>query len=257
MTAGVWTERFPVRSYEVTPRGTASVLALSDYLQEAAGHHAAELGVSMQDLLEDGQAWVLAHLRLELDRLPTWGDTVVVRTWPSGLERLFATREFLLAVENADGTDTAMARGTSAWLTIDTERRRPLRPLPTLRTLETPDREPALQHDFEGDLPAPKRTDAEATFSVRYHDLDVNRHVNNVRYLEWAVETLPGTFLEAHRCADLSLQFEAETTLGDEVRSIAQIDDAGGDNVRVRHQLVHAAEDRALARAVTTWSPDG
>jgi medium-chain acyl-[acyl-carrier-protein] hydrolase len=79
--------------------------------------------------------------------------------------------------------------------------------------------------------------------------------VNNVRYLEWAVETLPGAFLETHRCADLSLQFEAETTLGDEVRSIAQIDDAGGGDVRVRHQLVHAAEDRALARAVTTWTP--
>jgi acyl-ACP thioesterase len=83
----------------------------------------------------------------------------------------------------------------------------------------------------------------------------VNRHVNNVRYLEWAVETLPGAFLETHRCADLSLQFEAETTLGDEVRSIAQIDDAG-DEVRVRHQLVHAAEESALARAVTTWTPD-
>jgi len=257
VTAGVWTERFPVRSYEVTPGGRVSVLALADYLQEAAGHHAAELGVSMQDLLADGQAWVLAHLRLELDRLPRWGETVVVRTWPSGLDRLFATREFLLEVETADGADATIARGTSAWLTIDTERRRPLRPLKALRTLETPDRDPALAHDFASDLPVPDRTDAEDRFSVRYHDLDVNRHVNNVRYLEWALETLPGSFLNANRCTALSLQFEAETTLGDRVRSIAQIDDGGGTKRRVHHQLMHAGEGRALARAVTTWTASG
>lgn len=35
MTAGIWTETVRVRSYDVTPRGTASVLALADYFQEA------------------------------------------------------------------------------------------------------------------------------------------------------------------------------------------------------------------------------
>jgi len=260
MTAGIWTERFRVRSYEITPRGTASVLALADYLQEAAGHHAAELGVSMQDLLDDGRAWVLARLRLKIDRLPKWEDDVVVETWPSGLDRLYATREFVLHAGSDEGN--VMARGTSAWLVIDTDRRRPLRPPAMLHSLDPPDRPPALAHDVSRDLPPPERADAASTFTVRYHDLDVNRHVNNVRYLEWALETLPADVLDARRCQSLQLQFSAETTLGDTVRATAQIEDAPDGNtesdaLRVRHRLTHAESDRVLATATTQWAAPG
>ena len=30
-----------------------------------------------------------------------------------------------------------------------------------------------------------------ANFKVRYGDIDSNMHVNNVRYVEWAIESLP------------------------------------------------------------------
>jgi len=245
--ADVWTESAPIRSYQVTPHGTASVLALCDLFQDAAGHHAAALGVSMQDLLDDGKAWVLAHLRMRIDRLPTWEEAVTIETWPSGLERLYATREFILRTED----DDPLAYGTSAWLVIDTERRRPLRPPRALFSLETPDRPAPLPYDVS-DLPAPERADHERTFGVRYHDLDLNRHVNNVRYAEWALETLPPAWHDAHRCTDLALQFRAETTLGDTVYTTAQVDDPASDVRRVRHAL--RTNDRTVAHAVTRWT---
>jgi acyl-ACP thioesterase len=247
VTAGTWTEEVRIPSYHVTPQGTASVLALADYFQEAAGHHAAELGVSMQDLLAENRAWVLAHFRMEIDRLPDWNETVTLETWPSGLERLFATREVLFRDEEG----AVLAQGTSAWLVIDTERRRPVRPPAALHDLETPDRPAPFGTDL-GDLPAPARADREQTFAVRYHDLDLNRHVNNVRYLEWALETLPASVLDERRCTGLALQFEAEATLGDSVQASAQLDEEEGP-LRVRHRLAHADTDRPLALAVTTW----
>jgi acyl-ACP thioesterase len=273
-TAGVWTESFRVRSYEVTPKGTASVLVLGDYLQEAAGHHARDLGVSMQRLLDEGRAWVLAHLHLEIDRLPRWGETVAVATWPSGLDRLYATREFLLyAVDTAEASgagpadapppDEAFARATSAWLMIDTDRRRPVRPPEAVRSIAPPDRPPALESPRE-DVPELERVDRERTFGVRYHDLDVNRHVNNVRYVEWAVETLPAAVHDRRRCTGLTLQFEAETTLDDTVHSAAQLvgdarsdgRPAASDALRVRHRLRAGNDGRTLARALTTWQPE-
>jgi acyl-ACP thioesterase len=251
-TANVWIESFPLRTYHVTPHGTASVLVLCNWLQEAAGHHAEALDVSMQDLLDDGKAWVLAQLRVEIERLPRWDETVVVETWPSGLERLRATREFVLRTD-ADGP---VATATSAWLVIDTDQRRPVRPPQALFTLETPDRSAPLPHDF-ADLPALDRTDHARTFDVRYHDLDLNRHVNNVRYAEWAIETLPPKVHDSHRCTGLALQFRAETTMGDTVHATAQVDDPADDNPadderHVRHAL--RANDRTVARAVTRWA---
>lgn len=249
MTAGIWTDEVRVRSYEVTPQGTASVLALADYFQEAAGRHADDLGLSMQDLLATGRAWVLAHFRLEIDRLPRWNEELTIETWPSGLERLFATREVIFR----DGEGEALAQGTSAWLVIDTERRRPARPPAALHDLETPDRPAPLDAPVADDLPAPASADRERTVDVRYHDLDLNRHVNNVRYLEWALETLPVEILDERQCAALALQFEAEATLGDPVRAIAQIDDEDGP-LQARHRLVQAEDNRTLALATTAWS---
>ena len=251
MKARPWIESRVVRASDVTPNGTASVLALATFFQEAAGRHAAALGVSMQDLLADGKAWVLARLRMEVDRLPAWEEEITIETWPSGLDRLYATREFVFR----DQDDRELARGTSAWLVIDTERRRPLRPPSALYDIEVPDR-PAPLGEEAADLSAPSTVERERTFSVRYHDLDLNRHVNNVRYLEWALETLSPEVLDERRCVGIALQFEAETTLGDSVRATAEEQQQEGDSLRVRHRLSHATSDRTLALAATRWSAD-
>ena len=250
MTAGIWTETVRIRSADVTPRGTASVLALADHFQEVAGRHAAELGVSMQDLLAENRAWVLAHVRLEIERLPRWTDEVTIETWPSGRERLYALREVVFR-----GTDGApLAQGTSAWLVIDTERRRPARPPAALSEIETPDRPSPLDASLD-DLPVPDRVDHERCFAVRYHDLDLNRHVNNVRYLEWALETLPAEVLDRRHCTGVAFQFEAEATLGNRVRATAAVDQEG-ETLRVRHRVAAAESGRTLARACTIWSDE-
>ena len=247
MQADIWTEEVRIRASDVTPNGTASVLSLVTYFQEAAGRHAAALGVSMEDLLAEGRAWVLARFRMEVTRLPRWADEIQLETWPSGLDRVYATREFVL--RDAEGP---IAEGTSAWLVIDTERRRPLRPPSALYDIETPDRPAPLDAGLD-DLSAPARADRERTFGVRYHDLDLNRHVNNVRYLEWALETLPAEVLETRLCTGVALQFEAETTLGDPVRATAALREEGG-GLRARHRLAHAESDRTLALAATAWT---
>ncbi|WP_263789464.1 acyl-[acyl-carrier-protein] thioesterase [Salinibacter sp.] len=247
MTAGIWTDEVRVRSYDVTPQGTASVLALADYFQEAAGRHAAELGVSMTDLRADGQAWVLAFMHMQIERLPHQNESIRIETWPSGLESASAHREFVFHDEEG----AMLAGGTSRWFVFDVDRRRPVRPPRVLADIEGPDRPGPIDQDLDA-LPAPVHTDREQTFTARYHDLDLNRHVNNVRYLEWALETLPAAVLDERRCLGFAVQFEAETRLGDPVRASAeQIEDGG--TLRVRHRLAQAESDQTLALVRTTW----
>lgn len=190
---------------------------------------------------------MLAHLRVEIEQYPKRREEVVAETWPSGLESLYATREFVLR-----SNDTHLASATSAWLVFDIEARRPSRPPQRVYTIDPPDRPNALPHNWD-DLPKPDREDHERQFEVRYHDLDVNGHANNLRILEWALETLPPDHLKNHRCTKLSLQFKAEATLTDRVQAIAQVEgnDAG---IRVGHALEHADDERILALATTEWT---
>ena len=242
-----WTESFRVQSYEVTPSERASLQSLCNYMQEAAGNSARELGFSMEELLERGQAWVLARLRMEIDRYPRWKDTVQVETWPSGLDRLYATREFILHDDEGP-----FARASSAWLVIDTERRRPTRPPAVLREVDVPDRPAPLTLSLDS-IPAPETTEREQRFRVRFSDLDLNRHVNNVRYVEWAVEAVPERVLTHYQPTGLDIQFRAETTFGDTILTQAQQLD-GGDTLTYRHQVSRAEDGRTAARATTQWT---
>ena len=58
-----------------------------------------------------------------MDRYPGWGEEILVKTWPRGIERLFALRDFLITSRQGE----VLGRVTSNWLLVDLTTRRPKR----------------------------------------------------------------------------------------------------------------------------------
>jgi len=239
-----WTERFRVRSDEIDLHGRAAVATLCNWLQEAAGNHARSLGWGIEQLGAEQLTWVLARLHLRLDRLPAWRDEVSVTTWPAGVDRLYAVREF--RVEAGPG---ACGVATTGWVLLHVGRRRPVRPPATLAALgrEGPGR--ALADPFEP-LDPPAAVEHEQHFTVRFGDVDLNRHANNVRLIGWALETLPLDVLD-RPLAELEIDFRSEARLGATIRAIA--DPVAGDAAAFRHRL-DGADGREILRAHSQFS---
>ena len=243
---GVWKESYRVRAYETDPTGRASIVSLCNYLQEAAANHARELGVSVEHLQRQNSTWVLSRLRVRVDRYPAWRDEIDVETWPSGTERLFATRDFI--VKNADGD--VLVRAVSWWLMIDIESRRPLRLPEFISSLTLSNRERAL-NGSRSNIPEP-RADANAReLRVQYADLDVNGHANNVRYVEWALEGVPKDVLNTMHVMELDVLFKAETVHGDPVT--VAVDSVDSKNAIFVHAIRSSLDGRYLAGLSTTW----
>ena len=239
----VWTESFRVRSYEADPGGRASIQTICNYLQEAASNHASDLGVSIEHLSEQNWIWMMARLRVEVERYPEWRDEVTVETWPSGADRLYATRDFLLWGPQGE----PLARATSAWLLVDAERRRPIRLPELITSIDRPDRERALE-DLPDKLPDPPEDAVKTNVHVRYSDLDLIGHVNNVLYGEWSVETVPQELHGSHVVRAIELQFRAEARFGDDVTVRT-----GRSDGTFLHLIT--AGNRELARVRTAWEP--
>ncbi|MEX0599479.1 MAG: acyl-ACP thioesterase domain-containing protein, partial [Rhodothermales bacterium] len=224
-----------------------SIQTICDYLQEAAGNHASDLGVSIEHLADRDLTWVLTRLRVEMDRLPDWKDEVVVETWPSGTDRLMATRDFIVR----DGRGDDLGRASSAWLLIERTRRRPVRLPEAITTWELPKRERAID-DPPANLPGIGDDAVERQVRVRYGDLDVNGHVNNVRYVEWSVEGVPADVLREQVVCSLDLHFRAEGNYGDVVT--VRSSTVPGEEARTyAHVIVRDGDE--LARARTKWIP--
>jgi len=234
---------FKVRGYECGPDGLATFATLCNYLQEAAGLHAGELGFSKQDFNAAGTdvSWILTRMRVRMSRYPAWWDEVEVRTFPWGGRKVVTYRDFELRVGGE-----VIGIASSEWMILDLATRR-LVPIPAnVYAAGNDERQPVFGGAEFSKLRWDCRETASADrFRVRRGDIDINRHVNNVRYIEWIVEALPPS---AAPIAEFEIAFKSETLAGDEVLTESVEVEPG---VFVARAAAADGRDHAVARVVT------
>lgn len=240
----VWTEKFVVRSSEVDASGRASAEAVCSWLQEAAGNHAKRLGCAVDDLLPKGLTWVLTRLRVDLDRLPSWRQEVEVATWPSGVDRSWALRDFRMT----EGGGAAIGVAVSAWAILDLASRRPIAPPVELAEIArgTP---PRVLNGPLAKVPELSDPKTSRPIEVRFADLDLNRHANNVRMVGWVFEGLPDA-VRFGTLRRLEVEFRAEAMLGESLRSETA---SASEAKTFLHRVVRPADGREIVRARTAW----
>lgn len=242
----LWHEPFTIRAYEMDAAGKASPAMLCDYLQEAAGNHARHLGFDIATLRTRGFTWMLSRLHVRLFRQPAWRETITIETWPSGTRgRLIATREFI----GRDASGVELLRATTDWLYVDVASRRICRVPDDLMQFVPTDQPPALAPD-DTRPPEIETPEWSVTLPVRRCDLDLNEHVNNVRYIEWMFEPLPAAFAAGKRVTEMEILFRQGAEYGDS--AISQAAPSGDD--AVLHRIVRTGDQSVLVLARTRWA---
>jgi acyl-ACP thioesterase len=206
---------FEVHGYDCGYGGALRPFALVNFLQEAAGINATVLGIGMDELHGRGQTWMLSRLELRADALPCDGDRVVVRTWPAGAKKLFAMRA--LDMRRPDGS--SLVRAVYAYLVVDIEARRPLRPDHVFGG-QMPCSPLGLPiPDYAFDIPAAAESDVSFTQRVRGRHIDYNGHANNAHLINWLVDAAMNSG-KRRELAALRVEFAAEALEGDELSAI-------------------------------------
>ena len=230
-------ESFTIRSSEVHPSGRAKLQSICDLMQETAGNHALKLDFDISQLLEDNLTWILHRLHIQMDQYPGWRDTVTIKTWPSSGDTIRAYRDF----ELLDRDSNRIGRALSYWLMLNTETRRPVRMPRQILDMAPRDISHVLNLRKER-IPALTDPEVSRTFEVRRSDLDLNQHVNNVKYVEWILETIP----DYNDVQELDIEFHAECRYGDTVISdLAK----GAEPDTYRHRIRRSSDGNTVALA--------
>lgn len=242
-----WRGSFLVHAYEMDSRGNLQLLALCDWLQEAAGRHADALGWSIHDLMARGQTWVLSRLSVRVVVQPPFDTSVTVATWPSGVQRLHSLRDF--RVSSADGSEIAVA--TTGWILLDLARRRPLRPPSEIDEVARLGPGRSLEDPFDH-LPELAADDTcEVATTVPWSAIDVNGHANNVRLIEWLLAATPARPGLTHVPAALEVEFRNEARCSEPMRALCAVDSANSEVLL--HSLRRAEDGLEVARGRTQW----
>ncbi|WP_187262195.1 acyl-[acyl-carrier-protein] thioesterase [Pontibacter beigongshangensis] len=238
--------QFVVRSSEIDARGLATLPSLVTYLQEAAWDNTATLGISLYDLLEKGLTWVLQRMRVQMFRYPKHREKITVETWASGQEKVFLHRDFRIYSEERE----LLGQATSVWLVMDIAKRQMVA-VPDFITAVAlaPGREPLPF--AKGKLSALAEPVYKQQTTVRWHHIDLNRHVNNTWYLRWALAVLPQELLEQGHLRETDIIFKAESTLGNTIAALAA---PANEQHHFLHSLTGLESGKELVQASTKWT---
>lgn len=238
---------FIVRSYEVDHHEQVSISTICNYFQETAGLHAKELQFDISDLQKRGLTWILYKLQVKVHAFPKRWESVKVKTWPSTGDGLRAYRDYELFNENGE----LLAVGLSQWMVLDTRKKRPVKMPEELMSsrFKTSTHVLPLHKSNINEL---QSDNAEFITKVGLNDLDMNSHVNNVRYVDWLTGYQSSGSCAKNKCNELIITYSAETNFGDRIYlANEKIPKKTGG---FHHTLYKGDKKHAIASAETHWS---
>jgi medium-chain acyl-[acyl-carrier-protein] hydrolase len=239
----LWREQRLMESFDVDILGRLRPQNLLAYLLNSAWNHANGTSYGFEELSERNLMWVLIKIQLAVKRQPKWGEQITIETWGKRIERLYALRDF--ACISASGEKLISA--TSSWMILDRTSGRPQRfDQTTDHFAWQPERE-----EIETDLAKVQATSTGreiARFRVLFSDMDVNRHVNSAKYLQWMVDAHSQEHLEANEPESIELSFLSEAMPNDEV---AVFSGKSGDHELCSVRRTRGGEE--LCRARFKW----
>ena len=240
----VWKDEYTIHYFQVDVRSNATLVVLCQFMQESAWNHAEHLGLGFSHLSKMDFIWILSRQLLKIYSYPKWGDVIQVQTWPTGKDKLFCYRDFRIL----GSAGSTIGEATTTWFVIDLTSRKPQR-TDSYFHVDLPNDVVRVFPGKLNRLNPVSPTDHTRMIQVTYGDLDINEHVNNVRYIDWILNTLPFDHLKTHILAEFEINYLSESSYNDEIL-IGYVENKKSE---FYHSLVRNRDNTDLCRARTVW----
>lgn len=209
---------FRVFGTQCGPDDRLSPYVLMGMLQEAAERSASEDNFGTDLINTLNACWIVLRTSVEIIRLPKWGDTFHIRTWCSGLNKFYFSREY----EAVDDNGEVIITGTSIWIMASMDNHRPVIPAHVGLKYECSNtRKPFGSDSPKLAFPDMSEFDGTEPAALKFADfseLDHNHHVNNSRYTAWAMDAIHLSGGDPEKVKTITVNFVKEVYDGEKVQ---------------------------------------
>ena len=233
---------FNIEAYSTDFRGKATLPLISSFLLQVAANHAEKRGFGFSYMSKKKIAWVFSRLVIEMYEYPNNDTKVKVNTWVSDINKFFSERCF--ALENEKGEIIGYAR--SLWAAIDMTTRRPT------NILEMGD---FFDYKLERECPIEsmkkilplKDEEPVGKFTIRYSDIDINNHLNSVKYIEHFVDMFDVEMFKAKEIRRFEISYQHEAHFGARLKLYKKEEE---NNI---FQLEMRDDEKTISSAKVSW----
>ncbi|MDF2819584.1 MAG: acyl-ACP thioesterase family protein [Clostridiales bacterium] len=240
--------------YEVTyrdadPKQECKLESYLDFMADCGMNNEKAFGFPING--ENGlreSSWVFFDYEVKIYEKAKLGQYLKVVTIIDDLTKYYATRKFLIFNNNGK----LIAESKVLAFLIDTKRRRPIMVPDIYFQVYGINQDKKTKQLQRLSIPEIETIDSEKVFEPSYGSIDVNYHVGNTTYLQWALDTMPLNIVEEYTVFEIKMQFEKEINYGTKIKVSSQIK-GDGDKIQAIHKITNLDDDK-LAIIETSWT---
>jgi acyl-ACP thioesterase len=186
---------------------------------------------------------------MQMDRYPGYKEIITIRTWLSEYSTIKGFRENIIY----DDQNNIIGRAKGLWVFFDIVRRRPIPIFDSIKEKWSFCNEESISYNISRKISAVESSDYESKFKVNRYDTDMNKHVNNIRYLQWVVESVPNEIIENYFLHSIDGRFISEAHYGQTIVSLTKNDIIETKDKSFLHTIKVEDTEKVCATAKTTW----
>ncbi|MDR3266227.1 MAG: acyl-[acyl-carrier-protein] thioesterase [Tannerella sp.] len=211
--------KFHIESYVCDFTGKATLPVMTSFILDTASIHAQQRGFGFEDISKDNVAWVLSRLSIEIYKYPVSNQDIRIETWVETVGRFFTQRCFRFV----DDKEKTFGYARSIWAAIDMVTRRPTdiqKWRPDLLDYIVPEAECPIEK--MGKIHSINGMESVMGYTVRYSDIDINKHLNSMKYIEHVVNVFDLQMFKDNFIKRFEIVFLAEGMYGDKLKLYRQ-----------------------------------
>jgi acyl-ACP thioesterase len=239
-------KQFNLRYFEMDQYGWASPTTILTLLEEAAADHCLSMKHSLFDLFNQNIGWILLSGYMQMESYPLYKEKITIRTWISKYTSIKGIRENI--IYNEQGSIIGRAKGL--WLFFDIKRRMPVRIFEDIKEKWSCFPEESIRYDINKKIEAINSAKYKKSFLVHKYDMDSNKHVNNLRYLQWLLETIPNEITDNFYMHSIDGRFVGEAQFGHTIESLTEHEN---DAYKFIHTIKDLDSNQVCSIGRTVW----
>lgn len=224
---------YRIKFYDVDKHMNCKISTLVNYLWDVVVAQSEYLGETEGTHIQKNLAWMLLKYDIKIHEYPKINDIITADTVVIGVKKFYGYRTH--SVRNQEGKVLVEIKSTA--ILVDLNKRRP-----TKVTQEQCDVY-GLEAEYDGhivldDLMDIDEFDIEKIYEVRHSDIDLNNHMNNITYIERAIDTMPNDIVEKYSLDGVKILFKKESLLGENLKVLTKIEDTKNKKFKSIHNIV-------------------
>ena len=236
----IFTYEYKTRYTDVGRNNKLTLKALVATLQQAAISHSEQAGYGVTDIGKTHLAWLILDWKVKIISYPHSNEILTVKTWPRIFDKLYSYRDF----EVFDSKNNLVAIASSKWFAIDTVSKKIRKLTPEItEAYGEPVSKSVFENVFNEKIKIPEDLKLNFNYEIQRRDIDTNGHVNNLNYIDFALETLDEEIYNNNTFNNLEVIYKKEIKLCEKINCYYSFENE-------KHIVTIKSEDNQTVHAV-------